>query len=293
MANPGDTLIFVADEQKYFTSNGINITLKTYANGLLATDAMLAGEADLAYATEFVVAGKALEGQPISIVTTYSTNNTVSIAVLNDRGINGIADLKGKKIGLARGTINEFYLVRMLGLNSISSNEVTLVDVSPTGMAEALSHGTVDAVVAGSKNLYPVTKQPGNDVLLWPAHSGQPAFGVLSGRNDWLADHSASLARLMTALAQAEEYVEHNPGSAMQIVQNRLEIDDVYMALVWEEYEFALSLSQPLILAMEDEARWMLNNNMVAQQKVPNFLDFIFADCLKIAKPTAVKVAGK
>jgi NitT/TauT family transport system substrate-binding protein len=293
MANPGDTLIFVAENEQYFTRNGLNIVLKTYTNGLLATDAMLSGEADLAYATEFVLVGKALEGQPLSIVAAYSTNNTVAIAGLKDRGMNGIADLKGKKIGLARGTVNEFYLVRILNLNRIGLEEVTLVDVSLAGLTEALNSGMVDAVVAGSKNLYPVLNQPGNDIFLWPAHSGQPAFGILSGRNDWLADHTEPLTRLMKSLTQAEDYVSQNADSAMHIVQTRLKFDDGYMAMVWEEYEFSLSLGQPMILAMEDEARWMLNSSLVTPQPVPNFLDFVFVDCLKSVRPGAVSMAGR
>src|SRR4030043_229541 len=96
MANAGDTLIFVAEEQKYFADNGLNVTLKTYDNGLDATNAMLGGEADLSYATEFVVVGKALQNQRISMVTTYSKNETVSLVGRKDRGIDDIPDLKGK-----------------------------------------------------------------------------------------------------------------------------------------------------------------------------------------------------
>jgi NitT/TauT family transport system substrate-binding protein len=54
-----------------------------------------------------------------------------------------------------------------------------------------------------------------------------------------------------------------------------------------------LTLDQSLILAMEDEARWMISNNLTTEKTVPNFLDYIYAYGLKSVKPAAVTIAGK
>jgi len=47
-----------------------------------------------------------------------------------------------------------------------------------------------------------------------------------------------------------------HPNETKAIIQRRLQYDDAYMATVWPENQFSLSLDQSLILAMEDEARW-------------------------------------
>ena len=290
MANAGDTLILVADEQKYFANNDLNVILKTYDNGLVATNAMLGGEADLAYATEFVVVGKVLQKKEINIITTYSKNESVSLVGRKDGGIQGILDLKGKKIGLALGTINEFYLGRLLYLNGLGIEDVILVDTKLTGLGDALSSGNVDAVVAGSRNLYPVIQQQGNKVFVWPAHSGQPAYGVLVSKNDWGARHHEIVKRLLKSLFEAEQYVNRNPDKARVAVQKKLNYDDEYMADVWSEYQFSLSLDQSLITAMEDEARWMIKNNLTTEKQVPDFLDYISEDALRAVKPRAVSL---
>jgi NitT/TauT family transport system substrate-binding protein len=41
---------------------------------------------------------------------------------------------------------------------------------------------------------------------------------------------------------------------------------------------------------MEDEARWMINNNLTAENQVPNFLDYIYMDGLETVKPGAVNM---
>ena len=290
MANAGDTLIFIADEEKYFTANGLNITLKTYDSGLAATNAMLAGEADLAYATEFVIVGKALQEGEVGIITTYSKNETVCLVGRKDRRIESTSDLKGKRVGLARGTINEFYLGRLLNLNGMSIWDVTLVDIKLTELGDALSTGNVDAVVAGSRNVYPIIQQQQDQVFTWPAHSGQPAYGTLVGKSDWVAQHPELVRRVLNSLAESENYVNRHPAEAKAVVQKRLNYDDEYMASVWSEYQFGLSLDQSLILAMEDEARWMIKNNLTTEKQVPNFLDYIYEDGLKAVKPEAVNI---
>ncbi|MCX9087518.1 MAG: hypothetical protein OIN90_08140 [Candidatus Methanoperedens sp.] len=41
---------------------------------------------------------------------------------------------------------------------------------------------------------------------------------------------------------------------------------------------------------MEDEARWMINNNLTTEENVPDFLDYIYEDELKSIKPEAVNI---
>ena len=55
-----------------------------------------------------------------------------------------------------------------------------------------------------------------------------------------------------------------------------MNLDAVLMEILWKRNRFSLSLDQTLIIAMEDEARWMISNNLTAEKQVPNFLDNIY-----------------
>ena len=54
---------------------------------------------------------------------------------------------------------------------------------------------------------------------------------------------------------------------------------------VWPENHFSLTLDQSLVLAMEDEARWMIKNNMTHATVVPDFGNSIYPDTLDAVKP--------
>jgi NitT/TauT family transport system substrate-binding protein len=94
----------------------------------------------------------------------------------------------------------------------------------------------------------------------------------------------------MKSLAQAEDYLISHPDETKAIVRERMNIDNAYMEVVWPRYQISLSLDQSLILAMEDEARWLVDNNLTPENEVPNFLDYIYEDGLKAVKPEAVNI---
>ena len=115
-------------------------------------------------------------------------------------------------------------------------------------------------------------------------------YAQMISTDEWITRNPEPVRRFLTSLSQAEDYLFDNPAEARAIVRKRLNLDAAYMESVWSQNQFSLSLDESLILAMEDEARWMIQNNLTAEKHVPNFLDFIYEDALKAIKPAAVNI---
>jgi NitT/TauT family transport system substrate-binding protein len=58
----------------------------------------------------------------------------------------------------------------------------------------------------------------------------------------------------------------------------------------WNQVQFALSLNESLVAAMEAEAQWMIANNLTTSTQIPNFLDYVEENNLKAVKPESVNV---
>jgi hypothetical protein len=43
---------------------------------------------------------------------------------------------------------------------------------------------------------------------------------------------------------------------------------------------------------MEDEGRWMINNNLTSEKTIPDFRDYIYLKGLDEVKPEAVNIIG-
>ncbi len=285
-----NALAYVAEDQKFFTDNGLEFVFKDYDSGATAAVGMLNGEADIAFAAEFPVVRQVFNKKNIINFGTIAKYENTYIIWRTDSGIETIQDLKGKKIGVTLTTISEFYLGRTLELNGMNIQQVTLVDTKAADAEKAIVNGEVDAVVTWEPWVNQINQRMGEEVITRAAQSAQYAYWNLVSTTDWINSHSDTIERLMKSLAQAEGYIASHQDEAKAIVRERMNFDDEYMETIWPRYQFSLSLDQSLITAMEDEARWMIGNNMTTEKQVPDFLDYIYEDALKEIKPEAVNI---
>jgi NitT/TauT family transport system substrate-binding protein len=167
---------------------------------------------------------------------------------------------------------------------------VKVVNVKPAQWVDAISNGDVDAIVVSQAYISQIETKLKDKILIWPVQSNQDAFGLVFSKSDWVNQHPDLVRRFLIALAQAEEYAVQNPAGARTIVQNRLELDDAYLDKAWSEHKFSLSLDQALVVAMEDEARWMIANELSKETTIPDFPAYLYVNGLKEVKPEAVNI---
>lgn len=283
-------LIYIAQDQSFFAVNGLRVNIKDYATGVATIDALLKGDVDIAWAAEFPFVRKAFAKEKISIIAVVERFSDQYLFGRKDRGVEQITDLKGKKIGIPRNTIAEFYLARFLDLNGMTMQNLTLVDVEGQEFVDAIMSGRVDGVVAWEPYSSQIRGQLADRAVAWPVQSSQAGYGVTISRNDWISGHPEVVNRFLKSLAQAEDYLIRNPAAAKAIVQKRVNYDDAFMETFLSEVQYPLFLDQSLIVAMEDEARWMIKNNLTTEKRIPDFVNYIYVDGLKAVKPEAVNI---
>ncbi len=285
-------LVWIAEDQGYFARNGLNLTLRKYDTGAASLDGMLAGEADIAVGTtEFPLVRRAFQKERFRIIGTIDKSQFVYLVGRKDRGIERISDLKGKKVGTTLGTIAEFHLGRLLELNGMTMQDIDLVDVkTPEEWVSAVADGDIDAIATAQPYAGLARERLGANAFFWPAQSNQPQYGLASAAVDWITRRPDVVRNFLKSLAQAEDYALRNPANAKTIVQTRLNLDAGYMETAWAQNQYSVSLDQSLVLAMEDEARWMIRNKLTTESDVPDFLSYIHEDALKAVKPAAVNI---
>jgi ABC-type nitrate/sulfonate/bicarbonate transport system substrate-binding protein len=285
-----NAMVYIAEDQKFFARNGLQVNLKGYDSGATSAAGMLKGEADIALAAEFPIVSQVFNKKNITSFGTVTKYENTYIIWRTDSGIETIQDLKGKKIGVTLHTISEFYLGRTLDLNGMNIQQVTLVDTKASESEKTFFNGEVDAVVIWEPWVTQISQRIGKQAITRPLQSGQYAYWNLVSTRDWGKKHSHVLTRLMKSLVQAEDYILSHQEDARAIVRKQMNFDAAYMGMIWPRCQFALSLDQSLIVAMEDEARWMIKNNLTSQKDVPNFLDSVQEDALKAIRPHAVSI---
>ncbi len=281
-------LIYIAEEQGLFARNGLNVTMRNYG-GPNFLNGLLSDEVDIGLSSEYVFVRKVFNQANISVIGNIDRYQNVYLIGRKDKGIEKVSDLSGKKIGLTRNTISEFYLGRFLDLHGMSIRDVTLSNMPPSQYMQAITNGSIEALLTGNF-IDQIQERLGNNAVLWPTQNGQNSYYVISCRSDWAASHPVQINRFLKSLAQAEDYIINHPNEAKAIVQKRLNYTDAYMAKIWPKNEFSLSLDQSLVVAMEDEGRWMIANNLTTAKTIPDIRDHIYTKGLEGVLPESVNV---
>ena len=281
-------LIYVAQEMGFFTQNGLIINIRNYPSGVATINALRNEEVDIADAAELQLVSSAFAGERISVFAVINRFTHMYLLGLRNHGIQDISGIKAKKIGVVRHTIAEFYLARFLKLQNFNPGDVVIVDVPPVGLVEALSNGTVDAVVAWEPITRQIRTRFKDEIIAWSVHSNQPGYGMIIARNSWLEAQPAIAARFLKSLVEAESYLVQHPVAARKVIQEAVGYSGDAMEMFWSENQLTLSLDNSLVISMEDEARWLINNHLTPEKSIPNFLNYIYVDALKAVKPEAM-----
>ena len=242
-------LLCIAEDQNFFSRNGLNVTSLKYDTGVGALDGMLKGEADIAVGTnEFPLVGRAFQKEKISTIGCIAKSEFIYLIGRKDRGIENVTDLKGKRVGTTLRTIAHFYLGRFLELHGMSMQDITLVDVkTPAEWVNAVVEGDIDAIATAQPYANSAKDRLGANAIVWSAQSSQPLYTQAISTDEWITKHPELISRFLKSLAEAEEYVNTHPAEANAIVQERLNLDADYMDTVWQQNQFSLSLDQSLI----------------------------------------------
>jgi ABC-type nitrate/sulfonate/bicarbonate transport systems, periplasmic components len=283
-------LLYVAENQGYFTEHGLDVTITDYPTGTDAVNALTAGSVDLAGSSEYVVAYNAVEHQNISIIASLGEAQIVDLIASNNSGIIQPTDLRGKTVAVPKSTVGEFDLGLFLKANGMSLSDITLVYCPPSQLADVVSNGTVGAVVSWQLYSEQVKMALSSGYTSWPLQTSEPFFSVLSCQNDWLSSHSQTITKLLSALSDAQEYSQSHPAETQQIIKARFNYTDAYINTVWSRNNCTLTLTGKLQTVMTDEAQWMIESNLTTQTGMPAIGNYINTGYLGTVKPEAVTI---
>jgi len=284
------TLIWVADKEGLFKKHGLAVTLRKYDVGFNALKGLCAGESDVATGSEFAFITNAVSNTDLRAMASIAEEDTTSIVARRDRGIASPADLVGKRMAVTPGVINQFFLGKFLTLNGINQNSVTVVYMDEASARRAVEDGTVDAAVLFEPDVQEAKKALGSNGYTIDVQSGQDYFWLLVSRTSYINANKEAIRRLLATMVDAEHFTAAHPAAARKDMQSGSGLSAALTGIIWQKYVFEVTLPQSLILAMEDEARWTVENGLFGAKAVPDYLNYVYPEGLRQLDPQAVTI---
>ena len=284
--------IWIAEHKGYFAEEGLDAEIKQFNSGRAAFGALLReGDIDIATVAQTPIVTQSFLRHDFEIVAgmVHSTDD-VKVIGRRDRGIVDGRSLRGKRIGMTKGTAGHYFLSLFLAQNGLQLSDVTTVDYEPDALPEAISSGAVDAISTwgtyGDRSLSMLGK---NGIALSSEGTFREDF-YLTSFHDWIEKHPDLLKRFLSALSKAERYISEHPKESRRIVAERLRLDPASVSEVWGRYHFALFLDQAILLSLEQQARWMVANGFAHASLPMNFLTVVNTEILGSLEPQSVSI---
>jgi sulfonate transport system substrate-binding protein len=185
--------------EKQFAARGIEVKWVEFTSGLPLLEGLNVGSIDLsADVADTVPLFAQAAGAKLTYVTSEAPSpDAQAIVVPPASPLKGVAELKGKKVALAKGAGVQYLLLQALERNGLNFRDIEPAYLNPADARAAFERGSVDAWAIWDPFLAAVQRQAGARVLT----SGR---GLASYRRFYLG---------------ATPYVEKNPEVVRAIVQ--------------------------------------------------------------------------
>lgn len=268
---------------------GLEIQERVFPKGIDIMPAIIAGEIDAAAsAADGAIAARAT-GIPVYVVAGFAKGGA-RIVGRSDMPMNSVADLKGKKVGVARGGAQELVLLAELGKHNLTFSDKEGKDVQIVYMAyadinQALLSRNIDAMCQSEpQSSQALAKGFGVEIIRpYDTPLGEPVRTLIVTED--LYNKKRDVAeRFVKCFVEATKYFIDNPAVAEQYVREKLFKGQVSA----EEYRQAMENS-PLTYDVTRE-HIQISTDLMARYGIgkmanpPKAGDFVRLDLLEKAK---------
>ncbi|NHZ38782.1 ABC transporter substrate-binding protein [Massilia aquatica] len=279
----------VAYVKEIAPSCGIKVEEKIFAKGLDVMQAIIAGELDVgATASEAAISGRA-SGAPIVVVAGFARGGARLVA-RHGLGVKGMRELKGKKVGVTRGGIQEVLLMAELQQHGMSADsapgkDVQLIYLPFADLNQALMGGNIDAMMQSEpQSSQAINKGFGVEVLKpYDTPIGEPVRTLVM-TEAFYGGKRALAEKFMRCFVQATRTFISEPAVAEKYVRETLfkgqiSKDDFEDAIANSPY--ALDVTAAHIQVTTDT---MVKTGVGRMVRPPRATDWVRTDLLEAAK---------
>jgi len=213
--NPNHGPIVIAQEKGYFNDQGLNVVIQEPADPSMPAKLVAANKIDLAISYQTSLTIDVAENLPLIRASTLIATPLNTLMVLDNGKIHSLADLKGKKIGIAIAGNEEATVGTMLESAGITFDDVEIINVG-WALSSSLASGKVDAIWGGLRNFESnqLAIEGYKAKAFYPEEHGVPSYDeliVVANANHYDAD---AIRRFNKAIEKATIYIINHPQDA-------------------------------------------------------------------------------
>lgn len=187
-------------------ATGREIKWRKFNSGAEVVTAMASGDVQVAVAGSSSIATAMSRGVDVSLIwIVEAIRDNEALVARNGSGIETMADLKGKTIGVPFAATTHYHLLVALEQHGIATKDVKILNLQPDAVLAAWTQGSIDATFIWSPTLNKIL--PNGKVLLTSgtlADAGKPTFDGMLVADSFAESNKDFMRAFVTELARLD-----------------------------------------------------------------------------------------
>lgn len=289
------TPFFLAQDQGYFRTEGLNVRVEWLLSGAEVNEALLSAAVDIAYQgiTPAIIAASRDPGLRIIAISDLS-NGGEGIVVRQGAGIRTLQDLRDKKVGVVLGSTAHRFLSEVLKSAGLEAGkDVAIHDMSVEDQMAAFRAGKIDAVAIWEP-WKARALAAGGRALIDDSQAVVRTYDVIVARGEFLNKHPDLVEKFLRAHFRGVDLKNEEPEKAAEIVARYLdwepsEVQETFKMFIHPGLEQQLAedfFGEPTVKARKDIAQdinFLAGAGLIAAGDTPeveNLVDTSFLEKL-------------
>lgn len=278
--NPNHGPIVIAKERGYFAEQGVNVVIQEPADPSMPPKLVAANKIDLAITYQPNLTIDVAAGLPLIRAATLIATPLNTLMVLDNGKINSMADLKGKKIGIAIAGNEEATIGTMLKTGGVSYHDVQIINVG-WALSSSLASGKVDAIWGGLRNFETnqLELEGFKSKAFFPEEHGVPAYDELVFVANANTYDKVAIKAFNKALEKATTYIVNHPQASWKefVAYAPDTLNNELNKRAWNDTltRFALRPSAVDLNRYDDYAEFMYSQKII--KTLPKAQDYVLA----------------
>lgn len=268
---------------------GLRIEEHIFAKGLDIIPAFISGDVDIsASAMDGMIAGRAA-GAPVYLVAGFAKGGT-RIVGRSDLDAKSVAELKGRKIGVARGGAQHLSLIGELMNNKLSFSEqpgkdVQILFMNYTDVNQALMQKQIDAMCQAEPYATIALSSGWGKEIMKPYDTPVGECPKVMAMSEKLYKERPEVAaRVLKCFVEATKTFIENPALAQKYTCENFfkgQVSGELYKQAMENCQYSYDLNEGIVQATID---FMIVTDVAKMQKPPTAKEFLRIDLLEKAK---------
>jgi ABC-type nitrate/sulfonate/bicarbonate transport system substrate-binding protein len=240
--------------------HGWSIEIIDFASSSQRATALAQGSLDAAMLGWGATIKLAAEGFP-AVVVANSFSDGYAMIARKEAAIASLADLKGKKVAITIGSMNEIHLLSQLAGAGVSKDDVEIVQMNLADMSLALARGDIDVMVSDEPASSTALTAGYGVLVRYPNDTNMGGINAnVTTTKDFAEKSDVAVQALITALVQATDTLNADPQVVLGKAKEIFKKDDNVVQMALENITMGYEINLEQVSAL---AEWQLSLNQI------------------------------